>query len=697
MTIKFRIILGFLLAILLVSASTIALTALQMRDDANGYFIASAGRQQHLLNGMLEQFLDTAQKNAGQVASSRAMAAAFAAHVFPNFSKTTTDGVFSVKQLAPEALAASEPLRSMTRLYKEYDVYAGFADGSYVSGQEEETLPAGFNPSQRPWYSDTTRASGDSAITEAYASATGGMVLTVTHKIRNEQGTMYGVVGIDVSLQSLSDMIAQLSFGQTGYFMLIENSGRILCDPKNKDNVGKLIGADLRDAGLAAIMTTNSGELDLTLGGMDMRAVVQTTKLGWKMVTLQSLDEINARSNRAIVRILVVVGVIALVMILIGLLIVRSITKPMGVLLTATDRVAGGDYAAMPEARGFYGELLALYQSLKAMVASIADNINLAHAKTEEAEEKSRQAEAATREAEAATRRAEAAKSEGMHAAAEQLEAMVNAISAATSELSAQIEQSDRGAAESSERLSEAATARNEMNATVQEVARNASSAAAVSGETRNNAEEGKKILTNAMASINQVQKVSMELKEDMGTLHGHTQNISQIMNVISDIADQTNLLALNAAIEAARAGEAGRGFAVVADEVRKLAEKTMASTNDVSQAITAIQGSAEQSVNRMEEALGEVEQATSLAQQSGEALQQIVRNVEDTADQVRAIATASEEQSAASEEINQSITTVNEMSGQTTQAMHQAARAISDLAQQSERLSVLIEDMKRA
>ncbi len=697
MTIKFRIILGFLLAILLVSASTIALTALQMRDDANGYFIASAGRQQHLLNGMLEQFLDTAQKNAGQVASSRAMAAAFAAHVFPNFSKTTTDGVFSVKQLAPEALAASEPLRSMTRLYKEYDVYAGFADGSYVSGQEEETLPAGFNPSQRPWYSDTTRASGDSAITEAYASATGGMVLTVTHKIRNEQGTMYGVVGIDVSLQSLSDMIAQLSFGQTGYFMLIENSGRILCDPKNKDNVGKLIGADLRDAGLAAIMTTNSGELDLTLGGMDMRAVVQTTKLGWKMVTLQSLDEINARSNRAIVRILVVVGVIALVMILIGLLIVRSITKPMGVLLIATDRVAGGDYAAMPEARGFYGELLALYQSLKAMVASIADNINLAHAKTEEAEEKSRQAEAATREAEAATRRAEAAKSEGMHAAAEQLEAMVNAISAATSELSAQIEQSDRGAAESSERLSEAATAMNEMNATVQEVARNASSAATVSGETRNNAEEGKKILTNAMASINQVQKVSMELKEDMGTLHGHTQNISQIMNVISDIADQTNLLALNAAIEAARAGEAGRGFAVVADEVRKLAEKTMASTHDVSQAITAIQGSAEQSVNRMEEALGEVEQATSLAQQSGEALQQIVRNVEDTADQVRAIATASEEQSAASEEINQSITTVNEMSGQTTQAMHQAARAISDLAQQSERLSVLIEDMKRA
>ena len=110
-----------------------------------------------------------------------------------------------------------------------------------------------------------------------------------------------------------------------------------------------------------------------------------------------------------------------------------------------------------------------------------------------------------------------------------------------------------------------------------------------------------------------------------MAELDDHAKAISQIMGVISDIADQTNLLALNAAIEAARAGEAGRGFAVVADEVRKLAEKTMSSTTDVGNAITAIQHSAGQSIQQVEKAVGNVEEATDFSNRSGEALKEIV------------------------------------------------------------------------
>ena len=391
----------------------------------------------------------------------------------------------------------------------------------------------------------------------------------------------------------------------------------------------------------------------------------------------------------------IAVLVVVVVLSLLGFLFFRNLVTPLKHSVNYAKAVSEGDLDATLFVKPRKDEVGDLVQALQHMVSTLKDKITEADKATAAAKQKGQEAEQAMHQANAAALEAQNAKREGMHAAAGQLDSVVHGLSTAANELSAQIEESDHVATESSNRLSEAATAMNEMNATVQEVARNASSAASVSAETRRNAEDGQKILTDAMNSINQVQKVSLELQDDMQQLHGHTQSISQIMNVISDIADQTNLLALNAAIEAARAGEAGRGFAVVADEVRKLAEKTMASTNDVSKAITSIQNSAQKSVDKMSEALEAVEQATSLAQQSGEALQQIVRNVEDTADQVRAIATAAEEQSAASEEINQSVTAVNSMSGQTATAMDEATKAIAELAQQTEKLASLVEHMK--
>lgn len=155
-------------------------------------------------------------------------------------------------------------------------------------------------------------------------------------------------------------------------------------------------------------------------------------------------------------------------------------------------------------------------------------------------------------------------------AAAERLEAVINVVSSASQQLSAQIEQSGRGAEEQAARMTETSTAMDEMNSTVLEVARNAGKAAEVSSETKQRAEAGAQIVHSAVNSIQDVQRQSVQLKEDMGVLEGHAQSINNIMAVISDIADQTNLLALNAAIEAARAGDAGRGFAVVADEVRQ-------------------------------------------------------------------------------------------------------------------------------
>jgi methyl-accepting chemotaxis protein len=165
---------------------------------------------------------------------------------------------------------------------------------------------------------------------------------------------------------------------------------------------------------------------------------------------------------------------------------------------------------------------------------------------------------------------------------------------------------------------------------------------------------------------------------------------------VISDIADQTNLLALNAAIEAARAGEAGRGFAVVADEVRKLAEKTMTSTSDVGRSVSGIQKSVTESISQVEKAVDLIQTATVEATRSGEMLSEIVNMADGTADQVRTIATASEEQSATCEEINRAVSEINTIANQTSSAMQAANTAVSGMADQIHAMNVLITNMKK-
>ncbi|WP_291449434.1 methyl-accepting chemotaxis protein [Desulfovibrio sp.] len=412
----------------------------------------------------------------------------------------------------------------------------------------------------------------------------------------------------------------------------------------------------------------------------------------------QRIAALVAESNDrySMYQVWICLGIVVL-MILVAWYVTRVICSPLRQLTGAADEVAKGRldtkinlHPRCPR------EIRALDASLGQMIGTLRERIDEAARKSEEATAAVEEATVAQREAEEARQQAESAKKDGMLAAAGQLEGIVEILSSASTELSAQIEQSDRGAHEAAGRVSEAATAMDEMNATVQEVARNATSASAASADTKQKAQAGSAIVEKAVHGIEQVRQLSLELKDDMGQLNEHAQAITQIMNVISDIADQTNLLALNAAIEAARAGDAGRGFAVVADEVRKLAEKTMASTNDVSNAIRAIQESTSKSMASVDNAVRRIEEATDYASQSGSALEEIVATVEVTADQVNAIATASEEQSAASEEINQSILQVNDMGRQIAEAMGGASKAVTDLAVQARKLTDLIQDMKR-
>ncbi len=270
-----------------------------------------------------------------------------------------------------------------------------------------------------------------------------------------------------------------------------------------------------------------------------------------------------------------------------------------------------------------------------------------------------------------------------------------NQLSSAADELSAQVEESRKGAEVQQQRASETAAAMEQMNSTVMEVARNAGEASENARSTKEKAIEGQELVSEVVKAIKVLEQNSEKLKSSMEELGLRTESISKVMNVITDIADQTNLLALNAAIEAARAGEAGRGFAVVADEVRKLAEKTMDATKEVGEAITSIQQSTRTNVRVTETAVESVVESTALAARSGDALDEIVRMVEASANQIEEIAAAAEQQSSSSEQISRATEEINVISAESAETTVQSAMAISEVAKLAANIKELIHNMQ--
>jgi methyl-accepting chemotaxis protein len=389
----------------------------------------------------------------------------------------------------------------------------------------------------------------------------------------------------------------------------------------------------------------------------------------------------------------IVLAMFILVVLPISMLIFNSITRPLINATQAAQKVSKGDLTVSIVAYGA-DEISHLETALGTMVSSFNKNMQQIQAVTRESEEKAKVAEQSAKEAEQAKEYMQIKSNKILHAA-QQLEGVVEIITSASEELSAQIEQSSQGAEEQSRRTGETATSMEEMNATVLEVAKNASNAASTADQAKSKAEEGANVVDKVVHGIEQVLKQSHEMKQDMGSLGKQAEGIGQILNVISDIADQTNLLALNAAIEAARAGEAGRGFAVVADEVRKLAEKTMTATKEVGNAIRGIQVGTKKNIDNVERSGKNIEEVTKLANTSGDSLREIVSLAQETTDRVRSIATASEQQASASEEINSSIESVNRISTETADAMRQSAQAVTELANQAQVLKRLIDEME--
>lgn len=342
--------------------------------------------------------------------------------------------------------------------------------------------------------------------------------------------------------------------------------------------------------------------------------------------------EANARLN-----LYIGVGLAFLAAFLLGWFISRTISRPIAQAVVSAQRVAGGDLTQpiVSTRRDEAGQLLS---ALGEMQTSLKNTI-------------------------------------------QQIASAADQLASAAEELNAVTEESSRGLNRQNDEIQQAATAVTEMTAAVEEVARNALSTSEASKLTSTEAASGRDQAREAVKAINTVSAEISSSTSMVEDLAGRVRDIGQVLDVIRGIAEQTNLLALNAAIEAARAGEQGRGFAVVADEVRALAARTQSSTGEIEAMIGAVQNSADQAVHAMGNSRTLASNTQSLAQATGQSLERIAQSIAEINDRNMLIATASEEQSHVAREVDRNLINIQDLSTQTAAGAHQTSASSQELS----------------
>ncbi|WP_437181202.1 methyl-accepting chemotaxis protein [Pseudomonas oryzihabitans] len=254
-------------------------------------------------------------------------------------------------------------------------------------------------------------------------------------------------------------------------------------------------------------------------------------------------------------------------------------------------------------------------------------------------------------------------------------------LAAAAEELHAVTEETSRGQVRQHDEVQQAATAVNQMTAAVEEVARNAASTSTASQDTSREAQQGREQVQQAAQAMAVMTREITDSTEKVQTLEGQVREIGKVLEVIRGIAEQTNLLALNAAIEAARAGEQGRGFAVVADEVRALAHRTQGSTGEIERMMSAVRSSAEEAVSAMHKSQSLAGDTQERANRAGEALNRITTGVAQIEERNLVIASAAEEQAQVAREVDRNLVNIQDLSTQTATGAQQTAASSQELS----------------